>query len=156
MCVICCVVAAHASCLISQTGRIAKAWEVWAARHFAYQPSSCWQTLGLIKPPSEDGGGWQGSPPGRDRSWDNLAGNEKVELSVGNIKIIIIICQTMIYIFTTAEIVYLLQLRLTQFHKGLDILFVGLRFSTQFQRFWAIAEPQIDYVLSSLIRKRDR
>lgn len=43
------------------------------------------------------------SPPGLDWSWDNLAGNEKVELSTGNIKIIIIICQSVIRISTAAQ-----------------------------------------------------
>lgn len=55
---------------------------------------------------------WEGSPPGQDWSWDNLPGNEKVELSAGNIKIIIIICHTVIYIFTTAPIGYLLRVGL--------------------------------------------
>lgn len=50
--------------------------EVHAAPHFAYQPSSCWQMLDLIKTaaPRQDRGG---SPPGQDQSWDNLPGNEK-------------------------------------------------------------------------------
>lgn len=50
--------------------------EVHAAPHFAYQPSSCWQMLDLIKTaaPRQDRGG---SPPGQDQSWDNLPGNER-------------------------------------------------------------------------------
>lgn len=50
--------------------------ELRAAPHFAYQPSSCWQMLDLIKTaaPRQDR---EGSPPGQDHSWDNLPGNEK-------------------------------------------------------------------------------
>lgn len=60
--------------------------------------------LALIKT-TERRRDWERSPPGRrDWSWDNLAGNEKIELSAGNIKIIIIICQTVIYIFTTVSL----------------------------------------------------
>lgn len=44
-------------------------------------------------------------------------------MSAGNIKIIIIICQTVIYIFTAAQIVYLLQLGVTV-SNFLDMLFV--------------------------------
>lgn len=50
--------------------------EVCGAPHFAYQQSSCWQMLDLIKTaaPRQDR---EGSPPGQDQSWDNLPGNEK-------------------------------------------------------------------------------
>lgn len=50
--------------------------EVCGAPHFAYQQSSCWQMLDLIKTaaPRQDR---EGSPPGQDQSRDNLPGNEK-------------------------------------------------------------------------------
>lgn len=46
------------------------------APHFAYQQSSCWQMLDLIKTaaPRQER---EGSPPGQDQSRDNLPGNEK-------------------------------------------------------------------------------
>lgn len=97
------------SYLISQTARVAKAWGV-------SRSTLCISTIFLLTNVSFNKTtvrrwDWEESPPGQDWSWDNLPGNEKVELSVGNIRIIIIICQTVIYIFT-AQTGYVSQLEL--------------------------------------------
>lgn len=79
--------------------------------------------LALINPQSEDGNGREAH---QDGTGDNLPGNEKVELSVENIKIIIIICQTVIYIYIfTARLGHVLQNYRTHCFRTFQIMAFG-------------------------------